>query len=156
MRTFEQVRAERAYKSGPLPKIKDFWPQIFNSRLVLEHVELRVFADFGVLPDAGSFGAIDYLASNGGRTVLIEEDMGGSDKWHWTKIMAYRAAFILDNPGRAHGKRKPLMAVMLPTALYNFQLRNILAVCGVEGFWFDWRDGRYHCTRATRPEWLRS
>lgn len=73
-----------------------YWQDLFNLEFVLLDREVRLYSR--VLGQCRAIGRIDYVAKYKDITYLVEEDMDHSDRWHWVKIIAYKALYLAQNP----------------------------------------------------------
>jgi len=136
--------------------VGDQWNKIFKPKFGLIQLEYNVYGDFNLLPECSRFGIIDYIAYYNRNYFIIEEDLpiSGLNKFHWAKVFAYRAAFILD---RTPIKLKKIKcAVFLPVDCFSYQLRNILSFCGVEWFFFSIKNDIIKCAKTSMPEVLKN
>lgn len=130
-------------------KIKDYWPTLFIPPFKFVSSEINVYGDLGMMV-CDSMGRIDYQTKFSGRYWLIEEDMAMGDKWHWTKILAYRSAWCIDNP--ITSPTKVLPCVFLNDLYYNDSLRNVLSCLKCEFFFFKRAYENVVCTYASYPD----
>jgi hypothetical protein len=77
-------------------KVCKYWPDLFNPEFKLLEREVNIYSLATIFSRA--IGRIDYIAQYKDTIYLIEEDMAHADKWHWVKILAYRAAYLLAHP----------------------------------------------------------
>jgi len=73
-------------------------------------------------------GQIDFIFRKGNVRYITEVDMS-SDRWHCFKILAYRSAYIIDDPTA----RKELVKclVIISEKIWNPNQRNILAFLNI-------------------------
>lgn len=136
-------------------KVINNWNDIFVKKFKLISDENPIYADFGISKNNRyGFGLIDYIAKYGKDTYIIEEDITNDfNKWHWSKVLAYRAGFILDNTIVNPCNIK--CAVFLNEKLYNYRLRNILLYLRIEYFFFKNVNSNLECIASSIDEILK-
>jgi hypothetical protein len=134
-------------------RVSPAWESIFAPKFELISEENWVYADHIVNRERKRIGVIDYVARRGSRIFVIEEDLSDGDKWHWCKILAYRAAFLLDNPALKISDLVP--CVFLQDGFYSDTLRNILSMLKIEYIFFKCDEDEFTVTKTSIPNLLR-
>ena len=130
---------DASYKSYNDYLIKN-WENVFSSMLKLVATEISVYGDLMRQHTPPATGRIDFLVKPLWRQkkYLVEATLNdSSDKWGGFKILAYRAAFSMDNVIKPseYGAM-----IFLTQSCFNYRLRNILSVLGIEWCVFTLKD----------------